>query len=129
VTLPLENDLELEVRGRDAIEGLPDVAISPILRSDRKAGAGRLMPIVRVVNDVLNQASAELATDMRNNGLISVGGALPEYMISFHPPGQSDRNRRAVVNVLAVTVAPEPTSSAKSHVRSLARVDSRMVGP
>ncbi len=55
--VPLENDLEVEVRGRDATEGLP--TLRSVRSSEVTEAIGEaLLPIVRVVNQLLDRAPA-----------------------------------------------------------------------
>ena len=71
--LPLERDLECDVRGRDQVMGLPR---SVIVRSSeiREAIAEPINQIVDAVKWVLERTPPELASDIYNKGMVMTGG-------------------------------------------------------
>ena len=71
--LPLERELEVEIRGRDTIDGLPKsktVTSSEIMDAISEA----LAQIVTNVKAVLEQTPPELAADIADKGMILTGG-------------------------------------------------------
>lgn len=71
--LPLEEPMEMEVRGRDQIRGLPKtIAIT----SDEvtEAMSDALAAIVSNVKSVLEQTPPELASDVIDKGMVMTGG-------------------------------------------------------
>lgn len=71
--LPLESDAELEVRGRDQVDGLPKTIV---LRSGEvsEAISETLGLIVGNVKAVLEQTPPELAADVADRGMLLTGG-------------------------------------------------------
>lgn len=71
--LPLEEELSMEVRGRDQVGGLPKtVVISSI--EVREAIADPLAAIVSAARGVLEQTPPELASDVIDKGIVLTGG-------------------------------------------------------
>jgi rod shape-determining protein MreB len=70
---PLEKELQMEVRGRDLVTGLPK---SVVLRSEeiREAIAEPVNHIVEVVKLTLEQTPPELAADIMDRGIVLCGG-------------------------------------------------------
>ena len=70
---PLEEELTMEVRGRDAIAGLPRATNigSEEIREALKEPIGK---IVHAVKATLEKTAPELASDLLTNGLVLVGG-------------------------------------------------------
>jgi len=78
--MPLEEDLKVEVRGRDQVGGLPKTIT---IRSSevREAISEPLAAIVAAVRSVLEQTPPELASDVIDKGIIvSGGGALLRHI-------------------------------------------------
>ncbi len=71
--LPLDQELTMEVRGRDQVGGLPKTII---VRSSevREAIAEALSAIVMAAKSVLEQTPPELASDVIDKGIILTGG-------------------------------------------------------
>jgi rod shape-determining protein MreB len=71
--LPLDESLEMEVRGRDQVAGLPRTVK---ITSDEvtEALAEPLSSIVGVVKSVLEQTPPELASDIIDRGMVVTGG-------------------------------------------------------
>jgi rod shape-determining protein MreB len=71
--LPLARDLEIEVRGRDQVDGLPKTIT---LRSSdvTEAISETLSLIVANVKAVLEQTPPELAADVADRGMLLTGG-------------------------------------------------------
>lgn len=71
--LPLERDLEWDVRGRDQVSGMPR---SMTVRSGEVLEAIKepLGQIVDVVKSVLEHTPPELASDIYNKGMVMTGG-------------------------------------------------------
>jgi rod shape-determining protein MreB len=70
---PLEKELQMEVRGRDLVTGLPK---SVVLRSEeiREAITEPVSQIVDVVKLTLEQTPPELAADIMDRGIVLCGG-------------------------------------------------------
>src|SRR4030095_9740416 len=71
--LPLERELEVEIRGRDTIDGLPKTRVmtsSEVTESISEA----LGQIVTSVKAVLEDTPPELAADVADKGMILTGG-------------------------------------------------------
>lgn len=82
--VPLEEELTMEVRGRDLVSGLPKTVT---LRTNEIVGAiGReLREMIRAIRSVLEQTPPELAADIIDKGIIMTGGSsqlryLPELV-------------------------------------------------
>jgi rod shape-determining protein MreB len=71
--LPMEEELALEVRGRDQVTGLPRT-IRVLSNEITEAIAEPLMAISSVVRAVLEKTPPELASDIIDRGMILVGG-------------------------------------------------------
>lgn len=71
--LPLEQELTLEVRGRDQVGGLPKT-ISVTSVEVREAITEPLQTIVAMVKSVLEETPPELASDVIDKGIILTGG-------------------------------------------------------
>jgi rod shape-determining protein MreB len=78
--LPLERELQMEVRGRDLIAGLPRTI--PITSSEvMEAIEAPLQQLVAAVRTVLEQTPPELSSDIIDKGMVlSGGGALLRNM-------------------------------------------------
>jgi len=82
--LPLEEELEATIKGRDFMTGLPRTAhigTNEIV----KAIDVELKQIVKAIKDVLQETPPELASDIIDNGIIMTGGTsqlrkLPELV-------------------------------------------------
>jgi rod shape-determining protein MreB len=71
--LPLEEDLEMEIQGRDQVAGLPRTAT--ISSSEvTEALAEPLSAIVSMVRSVLEKTPPELSSDIIDRGMVMVGG-------------------------------------------------------
>jgi rod shape-determining protein MreB len=71
--LPLEEELEIEIQGRDQVAGLPRTA--SITSSEvTEALAEPLSAIVGMVKSVLEKTPPELASDIIDRGMVLVGG-------------------------------------------------------
>jgi len=71
--LPLEEDLEMEVQGRDQVAGLPRT-ISISTEEVTEALAEPLMAMLMVVKSVLEKTPPELSSDIIDRGMVLVGG-------------------------------------------------------
>lgn len=73
---PMEQELSMEVKGRDLISGLPrTVSISS--EEVRKALSEPVKLVVQIIKDTLEDTPAELAADLVDRGIVlSGGGAL-----------------------------------------------------
>lgn len=71
--LPLEEELKMEVKGRDLVSGLPR---SVELKTNEivKAISKELREMVRAIKDVFQETPPELAADIIDNGIIMTGG-------------------------------------------------------
>lgn len=72
---PLEEELKMEVRGRDAIAGLPR-ATNIGSEEIREALKEPIDKIVHAVKATLEKTAPELASDLLTNGLVLVGVVL-----------------------------------------------------
>ena len=71
--LPLERELQMEVRGRDLIAGLPRTI--PITSSEvMEAIEAPLQSLVAAVRSVLEQTPPELSSDIIDKGMVMSGG-------------------------------------------------------
>ena len=71
--LPLEEDLKLEVRGRDQVAGLPrTIEISS--EEVTEAIAEPLASIISTVKQTLEKTPPELAADIIDRGMVLTGG-------------------------------------------------------
>lgn len=71
--VPLEEELQVTIKGRDFIQGLPrsaQVSTNEIV----KAIDGELKQIVKAIKDVLQETPPELASDIIDHGIIMTGG-------------------------------------------------------
>ncbi len=71
--LPLEDELSMEVRGRDQVTGLPK-AITVRSNEIVEAIADPLASIVEAVRSVLEETPPELASDIMDRGMVLTGG-------------------------------------------------------
>lgn len=71
--LPLEQELTMEVRGRDQVSGLPKT-ITVRSSEVREAMSEVLAAIVQAVKGVLEQTPPELASDVIDKGMVLTGG-------------------------------------------------------
>jgi rod shape-determining protein MreB len=72
--VPLEEELQVTIKGRDFIQGLPrsaQVSTNEIVR----AIDGELKQIVKAIKDVLQETPPELASDIIDHGIIMTGGS------------------------------------------------------
>lgn len=70
---PLDNELSEEIRGVDAVTGLPRKA-TITSEEVREALSGPLEQIVSCIKATLDQCGTELASDLADNGLVLAGG-------------------------------------------------------
>ncbi len=74
VAIEMEENLELLIKGRDYIEGLPKTALvssAQILKAIEK----ELKQIINAIKDVLQETPPELASDIIDNGIVMTGGS------------------------------------------------------
>ncbi len=72
--VPLDDELHVNIKGRDFIQGLPrsaQVSTNEIVR----AIDGELKQIVKAIKDVLQETPPELASDIIDHGIIMTGGS------------------------------------------------------
>lgn len=82
--LPVEDELVIEVKGRDVLTGLPrtiEVRTNEIVKAISK----ELRDIVGAIKDVFQETPPELASDIVDHGIILTGGSsqlrnLPEFI-------------------------------------------------
>ncbi len=72
-SLPLEEELTMEVRGRDQVSGLPKT-IQISSAEVTEAIAEPVMTIIGVVKSVLEKTPPELASDVIDRGIVLTGG-------------------------------------------------------
>lgn len=71
--LPLEEELIMDIKGRDLLSGLPrttDIKTNEIVRAISR----ELREMVKAVKDVFQETPPELAADIIDNGIIMTGG-------------------------------------------------------
>lgn len=71
--LPLEEELSMQVKGRDILTGLPrttEIKTNEIVRATSK----ELRDMVRAIKDVFQDTPPELASDIIDHGIIMTGG-------------------------------------------------------
>ena len=71
--LPLEEELSMEIKGRDLLTGLPrttEVKTNEIVKAITK----ELREMVRAIKDVFQETPPELAADIIDDGIIMTGG-------------------------------------------------------
>lgn len=71
--LPLEEELSMEVKGRDILTGLPrvtEIKTNEIVRATSR----ELRDMVRAIKDVFQDTPPELASDIIDHGIIMTGG-------------------------------------------------------
>ncbi len=71
--LPVEEELTMEIKGRDLLSGLPrttEIKTNEIVR----ATARELRDIVKAIKDVFQETPPELASDIIDGGVIMTGG-------------------------------------------------------
>ena len=71
--LPLEEELEMEIKGRDLVSGLPRVA-SIKTNEMVRATSRELREMVKAIKDVFQETPPELAADIIDKGIIMTGG-------------------------------------------------------
>lgn len=82
--LPIDEELEMVIKGRDLISGLPrsvEIKTNEIV----KAISRELREIIKAIKDVLQETPPELASDIIDHGIIMTGGTsalrnLPELV-------------------------------------------------
>jgi rod shape-determining protein MreB len=82
--VPVDEELELTIKGRDYVTGLPR---SATIKTNEivKAIAKELREMIKAIKDVLQETPPELASDIIDNGIIMTGGSsqlrnLPELV-------------------------------------------------
>jgi rod shape-determining protein MreB len=72
--IPVEEELSMEIRGRDVLSGLPR---SVEIRTNEvvKAIAGQLREVVKAIKDVFQETPPELAADIIDRGIVMTGGS------------------------------------------------------
>ena len=70
---PLEDELKLDVKGRDLVEGLPKI-VEVTSKEIREAMDEPIMAIMQAVHDALEQTPPELAADIVDRGIVMTGG-------------------------------------------------------
>jgi rod shape-determining protein MreB len=84
--LPLEEELSMDIKGRDLVTGLPrsiEVRTNEIVKAISKD----LREMIKAIKDVLQETPPELAADIIDNGIIMTGGTsslrnFPELVLS-----------------------------------------------
>ncbi len=71
--LPLEEELEMEIKGRDLVSGLPRTA-SIKTNEMVRATTRELREMVKAIKDVFQETPPELAADIIDKGIIMTGG-------------------------------------------------------
>ena len=74
--LPLDEPLQMEVKGRDMIAGLPRTIPITLGRGDRGDRAAAPGQIITAVRNVLEQTPPELSSDIIDKGMVMTGGGV-----------------------------------------------------
>ncbi len=72
-SLPLEEELSMEIKGRDVLSGLPrttDIKTNEVVRAISR----ELREMVKAIKDVFQETPPELAADIIDHGVIMTGG-------------------------------------------------------
>ncbi len=82
--LPMEEELAIQVKGRDYVSGLPH-SFEMKTNDTAKAIARELRSVVQAIKDVLQETPPELAADIIDQGIVMTGGSsqlrnLPELV-------------------------------------------------
>jgi len=83
--LPVEEELKMEIKGRDVVTGLPrttEIRTNEVVKAIGK----ELREMVKAIKDVFQETPPELASDIIDNGVILTGGTsqlrnLPELIL------------------------------------------------
>jgi rod shape-determining protein MreB len=78
---PMEQELSMEVKGRDSVSGLPRRATITSLEI-REALSEPVRQICQAIRDVLEEAPPEIAADLVDTGCVVVGGGALLYGIA-----------------------------------------------
>ena len=117
--LPLERELQMEVRGRDLIAGLPRTI--PITSSEvMEAIEAPLQQLVAAVRTVLEQTPPELSSDIIDKGMVMSGGGVAAAQ-HRQAPDPGDRRARATsprTRSTASRSGPASPSSTSTSSRS-----------
>ncbi len=84
--LPLEEELKMDIKGRDIVSGLPrmiEIKTNEVVKAISKD----LREMIKAMKDVLQETPPELASDIMDNGIIMTGGTsslrnFPELVLS-----------------------------------------------
>ncbi len=71
--LPLEEEIVMEIKGRDMLSGLPrttEIKSNEVVRATQK----ELKEMIKAIRDVFQETPPELAADIIDNGIILTGG-------------------------------------------------------
>ena len=71
--LPLEEELVMDIKGRDAVTGMPRV-VEVRTNEITKAIARELRDMIKAIKDVFQETPPELAADIIDHGIIMTGG-------------------------------------------------------
>jgi rod shape-determining protein MreB len=72
--IPLEEEIAMQVRGRDFVSGLPrstEVKTNEVVKAINK----ELRDMIKAIKDVLQETPPELAADIIDQGIIMTGGS------------------------------------------------------
>jgi len=70
---PLEEELRINVKGRDQVSGLPKT-IEVTSQNIRQALSGPVKSIIDAIKSCLEETPAELSSDLVGNGIVLAGG-------------------------------------------------------
>jgi rod shape-determining protein MreB len=73
-TIPLEEELSMQIRGRDFVSGLPrstEIKTNEIVKAISK----ELRDMIKAIKDVLQETPPELSADIIDQGIIMTGGS------------------------------------------------------
>lgn len=111
--LPLEEELIMEVKGRDMVTGLPrttEIKTNEIVRAISK----ELRQMIRAIKDVFQNTPPELAADIIDGGIIMTGGT--SQLRNFDELVKRRTNVKAYVADQALFCVAKGTGSALEHL-------------
>lgn len=111
--LPLEEELKMNVKGRDYLTGLPrtvEIGTNEIVKALDK----ELRNIIKAIKDVLQETPPELASDIIDNGIIMSGGT--SQLRHFPDLVERKTNVKAILAPDAIFCVVNGTGEALKHL-------------
>jgi rod shape-determining protein MreB and related proteins len=111
--LPLEEELVMEIKGRDMISGLPrttEIKSNEVVRATQK----ELKEMIKAIRDVFQETPPELAADIIDGGIIMTGGT--SQLRNFPELIRRRLGVKAVVAEQALYCVAKGTGTALEHL-------------